>query len=269
MTDAPMHRGEFPKVRVLIVDDDAGARMLHSRFVASTPGFSLAAAVGTGQDAVSRILRKDIDLVLLDMRLPDISGVEVLNRVRMMGPASPDVLVISASQDRVTVRQALAGQVIGYLVKPFTEAALASRLHAYLDGLNQGPTRPADVRELPLAQGEIDQLLSTGSIQTLTPTQLEALSVGAPTSSDAAAPAVPHRLPKGISPVTLAEVIAALDPVMPRTTASLSAACEISPATARRYLDYLVERGTIDLSHRYGKRGRPEVLYRLVPAPGA
>jgi response regulator of citrate/malate metabolism len=43
----------------------------------------------------------------------------------------------------------------------------------------------------------------------------------------------------------------------------------VSRATARRYLDHLVAEGAIDLAHRYGRRGRPEVLYRLVPSPGA
>lgn len=270
--------------RVLIVDDDAGARQLHSRFVANAAGFAVVAAVGTGLAAVERIVRGEVDLVLLDMRLPDISGVEVLNRVRTLGPASPDVLVISASQDRVTVRQALAGQVVGYLVKPFTEAALLGRLQAYRSDLARGEARPEDARELPLAQGEIDRLLSTGSVQALreppgahrSPAaqgdagqagRAAARQVGPDGRAGQAAQAPAARLPKGISQVTLTEIVAALDPVIPLTSAALAEACSVSSATARRYLDYLVEIGSIDLSHRYGKRGRPEVLYRLVPPP--
>ncbi|MCS3427055.1 response regulator transcription factor [Leucobacter aridicollis] len=273
--------------RVLIVDDDAGARQLHSRFVANAAGFAVVAAVGTGLAAVERIVRGEVDLVLLDMRLPDISGVEVLNRVRTLGPASPDVLVISASQDRVTVRQALAGQVVGYLVKPFTEAALLGRLQAYRSDLARGEARPEDARELPLAQGEIDRLLSTGSVQALREPsgahrspiaqgdagqagragRAVARQVGPAGRTGQAAQATAARLPKGISQITLTEIVAALDPVIPLTSAALAEACSVSSATARRYLDYLVEIGSIDLSHRYGKRGRPEVLYRLVPPP--
>lgn len=263
-----------PDTRVLIVDDDPGARQLHARFVANAAGFAVVATVGTGLAAVERIVRGEVDLVLLDMRLPDISGVEVLNRVRTLGPASPDVLVISASQDRVTVRQALAGQVVGYLVKPFTKSVLLGRLQAYRSDLARGQTRPDDARELPLAQGEIDRLLSSGSVQARrgqpggrrqAAGQRDA---GRVEQLRAAAGSPSGHLPKGISQVTLTEVLDALDPVIPLTTAALAEACAVSSATARRYLDYLVEIGSIDLSHRYGKRGRPEVLYRLVPPPG-
>ncbi len=272
-----------PDTRVLIVDDDTGARQLHSRFIANAPGFAVVAAVGTGLAAVEHIVHGEVDLVLLDMRLPDISGVEVLNRVRTLGPASPDVLVISASQDRVTVRQALAGQVVGYLVKPFTESALLGRLRVYRSDLARGQARPHDARELPLAQGEIDRLLSTGSVQArrehqgaqrIAGGQVDAVQGGAGQTSQAeraglTSQAPGARLPKGISHVTLTEIIDALDPIIPLTSAELAAACAVSSATARRYLDYLVDIGSIDLSHRYGKRGRPEVLYRLVPPPGA
>ena len=269
-----------PDTRVLIVDDDTGARQLHSRFIANAPGFAVVAAVGTGLAAVEHIVHGEVDLVLLDMRLPDISGVEVLNRVRTLGPASPDVLVISASQDRVTVRQALAGQVVGYLVKPFTESALLGRLRVYRSDLARGQARPHDARELPLAQGEIDRLLSTGSVQArrehqgaqrIAGGQADAVQGGAGQAGRAGltSQAPGARLPKGISHVTLTEIIDALDPIIPLTSAELAAACAVSSATARRYLDYLVDIGSIDLSHRYGKRGRPEVLYRLVPPPGA
>ncbi|MCW2289497.1 two-component system CitB family response regulator [Leucobacter luti] len=255
---------ESAAIHVLVVDDDAGARTLHSRFVGEAPGFTLVAAVGTGRAAVEHGLHGGVDLVLLDMRLPDISGVEVLHRLRTLGEHSPDVLVISSSQDRVTVRQALAGQVVGYLVKPFTSDALLARLATYRAehlGRRGADTSPpgSSTREVPLAQGEIDRLLSTGRIGVIARTS--------PIGTGQRPGVAPGALPKGISRVTLDRVIAALDPVAPTTVVALAANCAISVPTARRYLDHLVEAGAIDLAHRYGKRGRPEVLYRLVPPP--
>jgi response regulator of citrate/malate metabolism len=149
-------------IRVLVVDDDPGARSLHGRFVSGTPGFSLAGTAGTGEAAVLRGRRGGIDLILLDMRLPDISGVEVLHRLRTLGARSPDVLVISSSRDQVTVRQALAAHVVGYLVKPFTQEALRDRLRVYRA---ERRARERNERDRPLAQGEIDRLLSTGRIR--------------------------------------------------------------------------------------------------------
>lgn len=246
--------GRLTPLRVLVVDDDAGARLLHGRFVSETPGFALGASVGTGTAAVEHALRGDVDLVLLDMRLPDISGVEVLHRLRTLGDRSPDVLVISSSRDRVTVRQALAARVVGYLVKPFTAAALQGRLRAYAaeraargSGAEAGAESAGQAHEVPLAQGEIDRLLAPRA-----------------TTTDPA----PAALPKGIARVTLDRVLDALDPRAAVTSAELAERCAISSPTARRYLDFLTTTGRVDIAHRYGKRGRPEVLYRLAPVGG-
>ena len=240
-------------IRVLVVDDDPGARALHGRFIAGTPGYALAGAVGTGQSALAGA--QGVDLVLLDMRLPDISGVEVLHRLRTLGPDGPDVLVVSSSRDQVTVRQALAAHVVGYLIKPFAQEVLRERLDEYRA---QHRARGQRERDRPLAQGEIDRLHSTGTVRVPRPEHAPQPDVH---------PSVPACLPKGLAEVTLARVVAALDPVVPASVADVSAACAISRATTRRYLDHLVSTGVIDLAHRYGVRGRPQILYRLAPSP--
>ncbi|MBM3714931.1 MAG: response regulator, partial [Actinobacteria bacterium] len=170
-------------IRVLICDDDAAARALHGRFVAAAPGFAVVGSAGTGTAAVTQA-QAGVDLVLLDMRLPDISGVEVLHRLRTLGADGPDVLVISSSQDQVTVRQALAAHVVGYLVKPFTEEVLHRRLEAYRAERRE---RTDAARERRLSQGDIDRLLDTGTVRVPAPR---------------AAPA----LPKGLATVTLDRV---------------------------------------------------------------
>lgn len=243
-------------IRVLVVDDDPGARALHGRFIAETPGFELAGTAGTGASALAQIT-DDVDLLLLDMRLPDISGVEVLHRLRVIGATGPDVLVISSSRDQVTVRQALAAHVVGYLIKPFTQDVLRRRLEEYVA---RRSARDADEHDRPLAQGEVDRLLATGTIR---------LGDRAGDRSPSPSPERAGGLPKGLAEVTLARVIAALDPVTSRSASDIAATCSLSRATARRYLDHLVETGVIDLAHRYGKRGRPQVLYRLAPSPDA
>jgi len=230
-------------IRVLIVDDDASARALHGRFVAGAPGFAVVGSVGTGLGAVERAV-DGVDLVLLDMRLPDISGVEVLHRLRTLGERSPDVLVISSSHDQVTVRQALAAHVVGYLVKPFTDEVLQRRLETYR--VERRARTDAD-RDRALTQGDIDRLLDTGTVRV-------------------PATAAPTGLPKGLAPVTLDRVRGALDPVAFVTASDVATACGLSRATAQRYLEHLVATGVIDLAHRYGARGRPRILYRLAPA---
>lgn len=57
-------------IRVLVVDDDAGARALHTRWVAATVGFSVVGSAASGRAALG-FVEHGVDLVLLDMRLPD------------------------------------------------------------------------------------------------------------------------------------------------------------------------------------------------------
>ncbi len=232
-------------IRVLIVDDDPHARALHSRFIAALDGFVVAATASTGTAAIEIGVRDDIDLILLDLRLPDVSGIEVLHRIRIGATSPPDVIVISSSRDQITVRQALAGRVAGYLIKPFSEEVFVSRLGVYRD---ERTVPDPNERDDELAQGEIDRLLQTNRIRV-------------------AAPQEPARQPKGISPLTLDRVRGALDPVSAASATDVAERCDMSRASARRYLDHLVSEGSVARSHRYGKRGRPEVLYRL--APGA
>ena len=242
-------------IRVLIVDDDRGARALHGMFVAETPGFVVAGTAASGLEALAQASR-GFDLILLDMRLPDISGVEVLHRLRTLGESSPDVLVISSSPDRTTVRQAMSAHVVDYLLKPFTQEALQERLERYRANRRAGGDSR---RERPLGQGEIDRLLATGGIE-----------VGArpartlPVQRQEQDGAI--RLPKGLAQPTLARVVAALDPVDARSARQIAAVCALSPGTTHRYLGYLSEAGVIDVTHRYGRRGRPEIMYRIVPS---
>lgn len=237
-------------IRVLVVDDDAGARSLHARFVTEAEGYVLAGTAPTGAAAVGLATGGAVELVLLDLRLPDISGIEVLHRIRTMGTASPDVIAVSSSRDQVTVRQALAGRVAGYIVKPFTQEALAARLAAYRS--ERDHAQDASVRERQLAQGDIDRLLATGGIRT----------------AERAAPPGNGRagLPKGIAAVTLERVVAALDPLTAASAAEVAERVGMSRASARRYLEHLSDAGVAAAAHRYGRRGRPEVVYRIAAA---
>ncbi|WP_105565168.1 response regulator [Microbacterium halophytorum] len=235
-------------IRVLVVDDDAAARSLHARFVADVDGFVVAGTAATGTAALGLASSGGVDLVLLDLRLPDISGIEVLHRIRTMGAASPDVIAVSSSRDQVTVRQALAGRVAGYLVKPFTQEAFSARLAAYRS--EHAPLPEAHLRDRELAQGDIDRLLATGGIRTTG----GARRVG---RTD---------LPKGIAAVTLERVVGALDPLTAASAAEVAERAGISRASARRYLEHLADDGIAAAAHRYGGRGRPEVVYRLAGA---
>lgn len=112
-------------IRVLVVDDDFMVAKLHSTLVSRVPGFEVAGVAHSGSEALSLVRELAPDLVLLDLYLPDVSGLEVLRQLRGDGApgGGPDVLVITAARDAASVRAARHGGAVQYVVKPFEEVA--------------------------------------------------------------------------------------------------------------------------------------------------
>lgn len=249
MTD-PRGRATAP-IRTLVVDDDHAAARLHATCVAEQEGFTVVATVGTGEAALHAVRNGAADLLLLDIDLPGFSGIEVLHQIRTASRRPVDVIVVTAARDRVTVRQAVSSHVVAYLVKPFGREALVQRLRRYRHSRSASFLTDTD----SFGQGEIDALLAPARPAGRAGTR----------SAPGARPRLEDPLPKGLSRTTLAEIVATLDRHHPRTTREVAESSGTSLATVRRYLVHLHRAGIVDVSHRYGRRGRPELLYRLAP----
>lgn len=232
-------------IRTLIIDDDVAVAGIHHGFLLARGGFDVVAMAHTGQQGLDLAAELGPELVLLDIHLPDMSGLDVLQRLR--GRRRPvDVLVITASRELDTVRGAMAGGVLHYLVKPFSSQALIERLDEYVmlrEELASGAAGPLD-------QASIDRLVA--------PTRRPAAA-----ETPAGQSAEPlARLPKGLSRPTLDAVIEALK-ASPEDVSAAGLAVELglSRVSARRYLEYLVIHGFARLTPRYGAAGRPENRY--------
>ena len=140
----------MPAQTILTVEDDAAIR----RGVVDAltyAGYSVLEA-GRGDDGCQMALRRELDLLLLDMVLPGKTGLEILREVRNVRPTLP-VIILSArgeENDRV------AGLRLGaddYVVKPFSVNELLARVTAVL---RRSPSRPTDMNELELPAGRVD-----------------------------------------------------------------------------------------------------------------
>jgi response regulator of citrate/malate metabolism len=216
-------------ISTLVVDDDFMVAKIHAAFVARTPGFQVIRVVHTGADALRAVHELHPALVLLDIYLPDRSGVEVLERLRAETP-EVDVLVITAAREVDTVRRALRGGVVNYLIKPFEYDALRQRLEHYAAAHQHLAEVPA------AAQSDIDRVFG---IMTLS-----------------------KPLPKGLSSET-AELV---EELLRSATSDLSASecatlAGLSRISARRYLEFFAGTGRAKVRLRYGA-GRPERRYR-------
>ncbi|MFC4493173.1 response regulator [Streptomyces ovatisporus] len=261
-------------IRVLVVDDDFMVARLHSTLVGQVPGFTVAGAVHSGTDALAAVRELQPDLVLLDMYLPDLPGLEVLRELR--GGAAPeegpDVLVVTAARDAETVRGAQRGGAVQYIIKPFEGQLLKERLRRYAEHRAALATLHApqqdDVDRL-FAEGAGSGTARTADAHGGTDAAPGGGTVGAgavPTSAHGVSgpEAGPARLPKGLTEQTAGLVRTALEagPQGAGVSASECAARSgLSRVSARRYLEHFVSTGTARVTLRYGMTGRPERRY--------
>ncbi|WP_019356079.1 response regulator [Streptomyces sp. AA1529] len=248
-------------IRAVVVDDDFMVARLHSTLVSRVPGFEIAAVAHSGAEALAAVRGTAPDLVLLDLYLPDISGLEVLQQLRGDGApgGGPDVLVITAARDAASVRAARHGGAVQYVVKPFEGRLLSERLERYA-------RERRDLESLTApGQEELDRVFGhSGGGATAEPPGA-ATARGTTQLPDGAGVAVRAQpLPKGLTEQTAALVRAALR-AGPRATGVSASECAehsgLSRVSARRYLEHFVATGAARVTLRYGTTGRPERRY--------
>jgi response regulator of citrate/malate metabolism len=226
-------------IRTLVVEDDYRVAELHCAYVERVQGFKVAGKAHTGTTALQSVDQLLPDLVLLDIYLPDMSGLEVLQRLREDDHPAVDVVAITAAREVESLRAAMRGGVVHYLIKPFLFPAFEEKLLSYA----AAHERMARIGKAE--QGDVDRIF------------------GALRSARA------ESLPKGLSDSTLDLIIQVLGKSQSGlAAAAVAEAAGVSRVTARRYLDHLCQLGRAEVAMRYGGPGRPEHRYQLVSVSG-
>jgi len=104
------------KAKIAIIEDDALVAAHIGRGIAAHDALSLSATAGTLAEARS-LLDQDVDLFVLDLVLPDGSGIELIEEIRAHGGVEPKILVLSMLGDQETVLAAILAGADGYLLK--------------------------------------------------------------------------------------------------------------------------------------------------------
>jgi response regulator of citrate/malate metabolism len=223
--------------RVLVVEDDRMVARLHCRFVARMSGFAVVGIATTAAQAEQMVTTLVPDLVLLDLGLPDESGIALLRRLRANG-ATTEAIVVTASTSTQVVRATVHLGVVDYLVKPFDQERLRQSLALFR-------RRMAMLSPTSLAQNDVDQICSDG-------------------------PNAHRWLPRDLAEGRLTEIQRALASFgTPTTAGDVAAAVGVSRVTARRYLEYLVTTGRARVSVTPDGPGRPRKTYRSEVLAGA
>jgi response regulator of citrate/malate metabolism len=220
-------------IDVLVVDDDFMVARVHRTFVERVEPFHVVGVASTGEQAVTAVDELRPDLVLLDLYLPDVFGLDVIPRLRAAGHDC-DVMVISAAREADSVRGAVRHGVVDYLLKPFEFEDLRSRLQRY------AAQRGRLLTTVVHSQADVDRVLAGAG----------------------AVPAAAGGLPKGMSVETadlIERTLRAADGTHSATECATLAG--ISRVSARRYLEYFHGTGSAEVTLRYGVAGRPERRY--------
>lgn len=221
------------RLRVLVVDDIPAVVDLHARFVGAHARCEVVGTSTNGLAAVAAVRALQPDLVLLDVYMPGLSGIDVLRELRAdPGIRQPDVIAVTAARDVDTVRDARMMGARHYLVKPFT----ALELHERIDDVLRDHASLADASRT-LDQRGVDEVMR---------------------------PPDRRPLPKGLSPETLTLVVLALEQLGESGAGAVSDSTGLSRVSCRRYLEHLASSGAAERTLDYNTAGRPGTRYRLV-----
>ena len=119
--------------RVLLADDHAVLRAGLRLLLTGQNEFEVVAEASTGSEALSLAEKLQPDLILLDLSMPGLGGMDVLPTLRKMTP-SAKILILTMHDDPQYLRQALKQGASGYVLKKAADAELISAIHAVLRG---------------------------------------------------------------------------------------------------------------------------------------
>ena len=225
-------------INVLIVEDDPMVVKFNTYYLEQVGGFQLK-AIATSADAAFKILEKEpIDLILLDIYMPGINGLELLSQLRKTDK-NIDVIIVSAAKDSISIKKALQYGAVDYLIKPFE----FERFNSALTSFKQREKFMNSQENL--SQEELDKLL----LYKKQPSSLEAF-------------------PKGLDRNTLKivwdKILEIKDTAF--STDELAVLLGISRVSIRKYLNFLEEIKVLKKEVIYGSLGRPIYKYKCLKA---
>jgi response regulator of citrate/malate metabolism len=220
-------------INVLVVDDDFNIARMHSQYVASVKGYESLGISLNYEQALSHITEHQPDLLLLDVFMPDKSGIELL-RVLRAKHLPCDIILITAAKELNVVEEGFRLGIFDYLIKPFDLDQLKTTLKKYqkyrsrLDSLSN------------INQEDVEDLKNLRAISTQVHPQ------------------------KGIDVRTLNRIKEYLNATNDfKTLDEIVKGTGVSRSTARNYMSYLVQINQAEEVLQYGTIGRPQTLYRM------
>lgn len=228
------------KYKVLIVEDDPMVAMINEQYVSKNPQFEVVTSCRNGKEVFEYLKNNKVDLIVLDVYMPYMTGLEILKKIRENNFSS-EVIMVTAANDSSTIEETMHLGVIDYLIKPFAFERFQVALEKFI------AHHTTLSKNNVLDQSGIDNMIFN-SCKTL---------------SEMNDCIEQQKLPKGIQKKTLILIQEYFDKNPGwHTVIMIAEKLGISIVTARHYMNYLEEQNIITAEINYGTGGRPSVLYK-------
>lgn len=223
---------------IFIIEDDVRIAQLQQNFIDQMTGFNVIGIAHSLSEASEQLPILRPQLIILDLHLPDGSGLSLLSQLHKLSPQS-DVIVITAAKEISSLQQAMRGGVFDYILKPMTATRFKEALNHYQDFMSAQQTSKQGSQAID--QDFVDSLIARQ-----------------PSKKGQR-----QHLPKGIDEHTLSAIRAFLphQANTPFNAKELAENMGLSRSTARRYLEFLVSLDEVITDQVYGQIGRPERKY--------
>jgi two-component system, CitB family, response regulator CitT len=222
-------------IKVVIAEDDFRIAQVQEQFLQKLTGVKLVGKALNAKETMEILGENEVDLLLLDVYMPDELGTDLLSKIRENYPTI-DIIMVTAATERAMLEKAIKYGVCNYLLKPVTMEKFVETIENY-----------KRKKELLSNRDEVDQTLIDRFFGTSTQ----------PTISQ-------KDLPTGVDRHTLKKVKEVVEELRGVSIEEMGEKLGVSRTTARRYLEYLVLIGVCTAKHEYGIVGRPQRKYYFV-----
>lgn len=230
--------GIFVEIDVLIVEDDDMVRNINKRFLEKIGKFNVVGEASNIKEAKILVSTIKVDLILLDVFLPDGKGIDFLKWIRQ-NEISLDSILVTADKTKDSVDEAFKYGAIDYLIKPFKFDRFKEALEKYYIRISKFKSIKS------IDQESIDEYIFNSVGKADNKSEIKVLD-------------------KGLSINTYNKVIEfmASKRGVKLTAEEIAIGSGLARVTARRYLEKMVEENKIELIQEYGRIGRPTNYYK-------
>ena len=229
--------------RTVIIEDDPVITQLNRQYVEKDSRFTVVQTFSAAHPALFWLRNNLVDLIILDMYMPQMSGLELLRILRAEG-VNADVIMVTSADDAATIESFIRLGVTDYLIKPFGYERFQLALKNFCDHwdtIHQDPNHPHK-----FTKNQLDNVLLH-------------LTASSP-------PPAPGGMPKGLQSQTLTLLQDYLtENPQGHTCDDIASHVGLSVVTVRRYMNYLAEQHLVDSDMDYNTGGRPCIVYKLKP----